>query len=948
MKSSRRNFLLTAVTAPLALRFDPWGEGRFRAMAAELPAGQMQFDNPQIIRYDAKCFTIKDHDTLVMSGAFHYPRCPKALWRDRLQKFKQAGFNTVETLVFWNYHEPQEGKLDLAEFEEFVKLVHEMGFMMIVRPGPYICGEWERGGFPYWVAAKRFPLRTPNPQSLQTSEHWYSKVLPIIAKNQVTLGGPIIMVQVENEYDYSAPIPDADKREYVRALARMVWGAGISVPVFTCWTKQARLNNDPDMARIMDTCNFYPRWKIVAELTPALEKLRREEPASPLAITELQGGWFSEFGGVLSANQEGVDAAQISALTKTALELGVTSFNYYMGCGGTNFDWAAKKLTTTYDYAAPIREPGGLGDKYYAVRGIGQSLRVLGSVLARAAILPGTQCTNANVSVSERTNGPSAVLFVREKANAPQRYKITFTDSHSPSKRFIFAPRQGELELMPREMKMLPVQIPISGGRLCYSTGEMLAHGVNLDRDFLILYDVPGRVLEMGLATEDEPQLQGDASYRYWDEEFETSVLAVQVGATEKMLLYKDRLQVFVVPREKALRTFLWEFPPKIVPGSEETKTVVAPILTDAYSLVASGTIKSRAWVDLEFLPGQHDVAVMLPPLPEKCRVDGVLADFQYDRPWHLARVHVTTPALPHQPINLNAGDAWVEKFDPGNGEWLTSPLHALEDLGPVPYGYVKYRTSFTYNGESRMFITTRADDAKKVFINGKFVAEASNTETFIDFPLAKYAQPGANLVEISYELFGAPNFGKNLGELKGLESVGIGADFPSAKGLESWQIQCYAALMRGREINPDALPAPVAATGRKSAETAPRPTLVPWTPAPFLGGGGSQPLVPAFTWCHARFALPPADGVWNIPWKLTFDADCDALIFLNGKFVGRYATIGPQDDFYLPEPYLSPGGENTLTFFLAYTDQSRHLRKLQVAPYTEFSVRRTRIEFEW
>ena len=122
-----------------------------------------------------------------------------------------------------------------------------------------------------------------------------------------------------------------------------------------------------------------------------------------------------------------------------------------------------------------------------------------------------------------------------------------------------------------------------------------------------------------------------------------------------------------------------------------------------------------------------------------------------------------------------------------------------------MPYGYVKYRTPFTFNGEPRMFISTRADDAKKVFVNGKFVAEASNTEKLTDFPLAKYAQPGSNLVEISYELFGAPNFGENVGELKGLESAGIGADFASAKGLENWQIQRYAALMRGREVNPEA-----------------------------------------------------------------------------------------------------------------------------------------------
>ena len=948
MKRTRRNFLLTAASAPLIAGFDPGRQGYFELLAAMVPAGQMQFENPQLIRYDSKCFTFREKDTLVMSAAFHYPRCPKALWRDRLQKFRMAGFNTIETYVFWNYHEPQEGKLDLSEFEAFVKIVHEMGFFMIVRPGPYICAEWERGGFPSWVAAKRFPLRTNDPASLRTSQHWYSAVLPIIMKNQIMLGGPIIMVQVENEYDYSAPMPDTAKREYIRALARMVWAAGIGVPIITCWTKQARDNSDPDMARIMDTCNFYPRWKIVSELKPALEKLRQEEPASPLAISELQGGWFSEVGGLLSVKQDGVDAAQINLLTKTALELGVTSFNYYMGHGGTNFDWAAKKLTTTYDYAAPIREPGGLGEKYYTVRGIGQSLRALGGVLTRAMALPGVESTNASVSVTERSNGPSAVLFVRENSNGPQRYKMTFTDPHSPSKRFISAPRQGELELAPREMKMLPVQINVSGGRLVYSTGEMLTHGVNLDRDFLILYDMPGRVLEFGLATEDEPRVTGNTAYRYWDPEYETSVLALRVGNAEKFLLYEDHLQIIVVPRDKALRTFLWEFPPTTVPGSEETKTVVAPVLTDAYSLAVSGAAKNRAWVDLEFLPGQHDVAVMLPPLPLKLRLDGVLTDFQYDRPWHMARVHITTPELPLKPIDLTAGDAWVEKFNPGVGEWISGPLHALEDLGPVPYGYVKYRAPFTFNGEANMFVSTRADDVKNVFVNGKRVTEASNTEKLSDFPLAKYANPGANVVEISYEQFGAPNFGEHLGELKGLESAGIGANFATARGMETWQIQRHSAIMNGREINLDTGAAPGEGKGRKRANEAPPHPGVVWAPASFLADGGNLPPVPAFTWCRARFALPPPDENWNAPLKLAFEADCDALIFLNRKFVGRYATVGPQSEFYLPVPYLTTGGVNILTFVLAHTDQPHHLRKLQVAPYAEFSARRTRLEFEW
>ncbi len=170
---------------------------------------------------------------------------------------------------------------------------------------------------------------------------------------------------------------------------------------------------------------------------------------------------------------------------------------------------------------------------------------------------------------------------------------------------------------------------------------------------------------------------------------------------------------------------------------------MVAPVFTDAYSLVASGTEKNRIWADLEFLPGEHDVSIMLPPVPAKFRLDDELTYFQYERPRHLARVHVTTPAAPLEPVNLVAGESLVERFDPAVGEWLTSPLHALEDLGPVPYGHVKYRALFDFHGESRMFIATRADDAKKVFVNGKYVAEASNTEKLTDFALSPIRPAG-------------------------------------------------------------------------------------------------------------------------------------------------------------------------------------------------------------
>jgi len=943
MKTSRRQFLELAASTPLAAVVGPRGLELLRGslILAAPTQGEDQFANPHIIRYDANCFTINGVDTFVYSGAFHYPRCPRALWRDRLTKFRHAGFNTIETYIFWNYHEPVEGRADLSEFEDFVKLVKEMGFWMIARPGPYVCAEWDAGGFPHWVVAQRFPLRSNNPQSLKTSQHWYSEVLPVIRPHLVTEGGPIIMMQIENEYD-SWKLPDAEKKEYIRALAQMASSTGIDVPLITCWTKQVRERSDADMARIMDTCNFYPRWNVVPQVVPALEKLRREEPVSPMGVTELQGGWFSQFGGKLSVDQDGINGAQLNLLTKAVIEQGLTYLNYYMGFGGTNFDWAAKHLTTTYDYAAPIREPGGLWEKYYAARAIGVTLGMVGPILARAhAPEHPPQSTNPSVNVGERMNASAGVLFIREDANAEQHFKMTFTDPASPTHRPISVPREGELTIGAREMKMVPIQIPIPGSQLRYSTAEVIASGLNLDRHFLILYDEPGRVAEISLATEQEPQIEGEPVYQYWDSDYESVTLGVRFEKSEKFLYINDHLLLVLLPRERALGTWTADFPASVVPAPvapndyepqqpQKPEPMTIPFVGDVAMLDGTGSRRNRLWADIEFTPGAHDLLMLLPPLPGRCWVDGAETEFKYDRHWRTARVHLTTPPLPSQPMSLTNVQTWVEKFDTASGQWINTALRALEDLGPLPYGYVKYRAEFAYTNQPKMFILTLADDVKKVFLNGKVVTEASNTEKQVEFALSGYARPGPNLIEIAYEAFGSPNFGDKLGELKGIESVRVGADAQSATRIDSWQLQRFPAAMRGRGIDPES-----------PAEG--------WTSAQLASVAGGD-LVPAFTWCRAQFNLVKPDEAWSVQWKATLQADRDALLYLNGRFVGRYATIGPQKDFYLPEPYLSFDSKrpNVLTVVLAYTDQPQHIRTLRVGPYEEFATRRTRLEFEW
>ena len=357
---------------------------------------------------------------------------------------------------------------------------------------------------------------------------------------------------------------------------------------------------------------------------------------------------------------------------------------------------------------------------------------------------------------------------------------------------------------------------------------------------------------------------------------------------------------------------------------------MLVPFLTDCYRFVTGGTTKKRIWAEVDLQPGQHQILALLPPTPTKFFVDGQPTAVEYERPRRSARLNVSTPALPVQSMSLENLQYRAEKFDTESGEWLAGPLRALEDLGGVPYGYVKYRADFAYRGERMMFITAYTDDVKKVFINGRVAAEASNIKREVELPLSSYARPGANLIEIAYERFGSYNIGKELGDLSGIESVHLGADANAAAAIEQWQIQRFPGVMHGSELDPQ-----LHGTG--------------WQPVA-VGTEASKGIVPSFTWCRGEFASPTVGDGWTIPWKLVFEAERDALLYLNGKFLGRYATIGPQNEFFIPETYFTGGAKpvNVLVILFAYTDQPGTIRMLRVAPYEEFAARRTRIEFEW
>ncbi len=359
--------------------------------ASDTTRTQTSFPHPDRIRYSGDCVTIEGKDVFIYSAAFHYFRTPKELWRERLKKIKDAGFNTIETYVPWNLHEQQLpenindfSKVNTQELEEFLNIVHnEFGMYSIVRPGPFICAEWAGGAYPRWLAKfmpesfkkhdQTFWLRSGDPDHIAWSNHWYKAICPVFAKHQLTNKKPgqkgIILIQIENEYNHSSA---RNKEAVLRDLYKTVIDSGISIPVFTCLTNQCRGSKDPVLSHIFDSDNYYVGYDKAGDCAHRMATLKHKQPNAPGMVTELQGGWFSTIGGGLSESHYS-NAKHYQAINIMSMLGGATILNPYMFVGGTHFaGWGARGQTTSYDYNAAIRECGAIGDKYQAAKAIGQ------------------------------------------------------------------------------------------------------------------------------------------------------------------------------------------------------------------------------------------------------------------------------------------------------------------------------------------------------------------------------------------------------------------------------------------------------------------------------------------------------------------------------------------------------------------------------------------------
>ncbi|MCD7469368.1 Beta-galactosidase 3 [Datura stramonium] len=296
------------------------------------------------VTYDRKAIVINGQRRLLFSGSIHYPRSTPEMWEDLINKAKEGGLDVVETYVFWNVHEPSpgnynfEGRYDLVRF---VKTIQKAGLYTHLRIGPYVCAEWNFGGFPVWLKyVPGISFRADNEPFKNAMKGYAEKIVNLMKSHNLfeSQGGPIILSQIENEYGPQAKVLGAPGHQYATWAANMAVGLDTGVPWVMCKEEDA-----PDP--VINTCNgFY------------CDNFFPNKPYKPAIWTEAWSGWFSEFGGPL--HQRPVQ--DLAFAVAQFIQRGGSFVNYYMYHGGTNFGRSAGGpfITTSYDYDAPIDEYG--------------------------------------------------------------------------------------------------------------------------------------------------------------------------------------------------------------------------------------------------------------------------------------------------------------------------------------------------------------------------------------------------------------------------------------------------------------------------------------------------------------------------------------------------------------------------------------------------------------
>jgi beta-galactosidase len=517
------------------------------------------------ISFDRHGFLINGKRTFIVSAGMEYARVPRDLWRDRLLRLKRAGFNCVEMYNFWNWHEPEEGKFDFTgshDLNAYLKLVKKMGMYAICRVGPYYCAEWTNGGYPIWLRSKPgLVARVNNPVFLKYVDRYFDKLIPIVAKNQINHGGPVILVQLENEHPGGWGTED-HTNGYLAHLRKKALSLGLQVPYFYSGLHHG---SDPAGNGMLD------------------------DPTrpNPWMTTEFWSVWYSDYG------PHPGDAGTYSRRTWKIIAHGGNGYNYYMAHGGSNFGYTNNNEdAASYDYGAAVGQGGDLRPMYYAFKRAAWFARSFEDILENSddatADYQGV-ASNPEVRVTARKSPAGTIVFLDNRSNSSAETTVRAPQNTALS-------TSSELTLEPEEI------IPVVEGykitpnvTISWAPTRVLGIFPQGDTITMVVYGQPGSPAEVLFKASSRARiLQGARNMKHMKGDFILLNTRFSDGNPEEYVFSdgKRRIRVLAMSQSLAERTWL-------VHAGEQPFIICGPDYVGDASL-ANGKLKLNAelpWV---------------------------------------------------------------------------------------------------------------------------------------------------------------------------------------------------------------------------------------------------------------------------------------------------------------------------------------------------------------
>ncbi|MCK8489351.1 beta-galactosidase [Paenibacillus sp. MBLB2552] len=508
-----------------------------------------RIESESVISLSGQAVSIHGESVILLCASLFYFRIPAELWEERLEQVKEAGYNCIDVYFPWNFHEPHEGTWDftgMRDAKKFLRLAAQVGLWVVARPGPYICSEWDGGALPSYLYAKEpaMRFRDNDPAFLQHVARWYAQILPILHRHEVTHGGSVIFVQLDNELDF---YNCSDPAGYIAALRDMADAYQLSVPLIACAGQGGLLQASGLTEGVVPTCNFYPDdrdpqfEKNVLHYRDVLHKM-----GFPLLVTETNRSHY---------------------LLRRLLSTGAKLLGPYLQVSGTNFgftnainNWGRPLafLTSDYDFGGMISPEGHLRDEVQEAKLLARLIRAYGSSLAESE--PGPA---GSWSVQGETEGVFGPYVLRLQGGGEL---IFVTNGEDHAKQICLqgdkgtrAPSTGVLTLAASRSLALPANIPLSiwgvPGRLNSSTAEL--YMAEQQKDGAILaFHMEGNHGEIVLAIEaaHEPVAEGMGVISR-EGQFELLLSGAETAFCRFELKDGQRFTVIVTDRLKALHT---------------------------------------------------------------------------------------------------------------------------------------------------------------------------------------------------------------------------------------------------------------------------------------------------------------------------------------------------------------------------------------------------------